>query len=259
MNDTVSTETTRAPLIAHLLEFRRRFIIALIALLAGFAVSYLYVQEIYQFLVRPLAESYVDPEQKRLIYTSLVEAFFTYVRLSFFAGFFLAFPVIAGQLYLFLAPGLYKQEKHVLLPYIIVSPLLFLAGAALAYYYVFPMAWSFFVSFESIGVPQGLRIELDAKVSEYLTLVMQLLIAFGLAFQLPVVLTMLVRVGLVASTTLARGRKYALLCIVIAAAILTPPDVISQIALSIPLYLLYELSILSCRMIEKRQEGEITL
>lgn len=242
-------EHSRAPLIQHLVEFRSRLMKSCLALVAGFGVSYYYSDKIYAFLVQPLAAAYPNPESRRLIYTSLTEAFLTYVHLSLFSGFFLAFPVIAWQLYMFLAPGMYKNERRVLLPYLIISPILFFLGAALAYYYIFPQAWKFFVSFETPGVGT-LPIQLEAKVSEYLALSMQMLLAFGLAFQLPVLLTLLTRVGLASSRALAKGRRYAVLVIVVAAAFLTPPDVLSQIGLSIPLYLLYELSIIACRRIE---------
>lgn len=244
-------EDSRAPLMYHLVEFRARLMKVCWALLLGFCVSYYFSEQIYAFLVQPLASSYADPNARRLIYTGLAEAFMTYVHLSLFAGFFLAFPVIAYHLYMFLAPGMYKTERGVLLPYLVISPVLFFLGAALAYYFIFPQAWKFFISFESKGVG-GLPIQLEARVSEYLSLVMQALIAFGLAFQLPVLLTLLARVELVSAQQLAKGRRYAVLIIVVVAAFLTPPDVLSQIGLSIPLYLLYEISIIACRHIEKK-------
>lgn len=249
-------EHTRAALLDHLIELRKRLMIAVFAYLGAVCVAYLFADAAYNFLVAPLAEAFDNPSQKRLIYTGLAEAFTTYLRLAFYTGFFMAFPVIAYQIYMFIAPGLYKKEKRVLLPYLIASPLLFFAGAALAYYYVFPLAWKFFVSFESLGGEGTLPIQLEARVSDYLALVMQLLLAFGLAFQLPVLLTLLARVGFVTSAQLAKFRRFAIVILLLVAGILTPPDVFSQIGLFAPLYALYELSIFCCKYIEKRKETE---
>lgn len=251
----MSEESLRSqPLVEHLIELKRRVLIAGAAWLIALVGCYLAIEEIYAFLVEPLAQSFEGHEQRRLIYTSLTETFFTYIKLACYAGLFVAFPVVALQFYLFLAPGLYKNEKGVLAPYLVLSPMLFITGAALAYYFVMPLAWRFFIGFEAPGESMGLPIQLEAKVSEYLSIVIQLIFAFGLAFQLPIALTLMARMGLVKTETLERGRKYAVVIIITAAAILTPPDIISQIALFFPLYLLYEISIITCRLMEKKHE-----
>lgn len=174
----------------------------------------------------------------------------TYLRLALFAGFLLSFPFIAAQLYLFLAPGLYKQERKAFLPYLVAAPIMFAVGAAFVYYGIFPAAWKFFLGFETADAG-GLPIQLETRMGDYLSLSMHLIIAFGLSFQLPVVLVLLVRGGLMTLETLKRGRRYAIVIIVAIAAVITPPDVFSQIALSVPLYMLYEVSILLCRNVKK--------
>ena len=250
----MSEEDTPQTLLSHIVELRKRVLIAVAAWLVAMVGCYLFAENIYAFLVEPLAQGFAEEQNRRLIYTSLTETFFTYLKLAFWAGFFVAFPVIAAQFYRFVAPGLYTHEKGVMLPYLILSPALFFAGAALAYYGVMPMAWKFFIGFEMPDAGVGLPIQLEAKVSEYLALVMQILFAFGLAFQLPIVLTLMARIGLVRAETLAKQRRYAVIGIVTAAAFLTPPDILSQIGLFIPLYLLYELSIIACRIMQKRHE-----
>ena len=250
-------ELHHQPLMEHLLELKKRLIYCLLAFGICTGISYYFAGEIYAFLVQPLADAFPSPEHRHLIYTGLAEAFLTYLKLAVFAGFFAAFPVIATQLYLFLAPGLYKNERKALVPYLIAAPTLFVAGAAFVYYLIFPAAWRFFLGFESNGSAGGLPIQLEAKVSDYLDIVMHLMIAFGLSFQLPVVLVLLVRSGMVSLATLKKGRRYAIVLIVLVAAFLTPPDIFSQVALSVPLYLLYEFSIFLCRNVEDKHEEDI--
>ncbi len=238
-------ELPRQPLIEHLIEFKKRMLISFAAFLVAVVVCYGFAEPIYHFLVRPLAAAFPEGEHRRMIYTGLTEAFFTYLKLAMFAGFFLAFPVIAAQFYSFMAPGLYKHERRVLIPYLVAAPALFTIGAAFVYYLIFPAAWRFFLGFEH-GGGGGLPIQLEARVGEYLSLSMHLILAFGLSFQLPLILILLVKTGLMQVDTLRRGRRYAIVIIVTVAAFITPPDAFSQIALSVPLYLLYEISILIC-------------
>ena len=246
-------EFSSQPLLEHLIELRRRLIICLTVFAAATVLCYLFAADIYAILVRPLAEAFPDPAHRHLIYTSLTEAFLAYLKLALFGGFILSFPVIAVQLYRFLAPGLYQRERRAFAPYLIASPLLFLAGTAFAYFVVFPAAWRFFLSFERPALLGAVPIQLEARVGDYLSIVMHLIIAFGLSFQLPVVLALLVRAGILSVDMLRRGRRYAIVIIVTVAAFITPPDVFSQIALSVPLYLLYEISIFLCRNMRKEE------
>ena len=235
------------PLIDHLLELRTRLLWSLGAFALAFAICYYYSTQIYGFLARPLADilQHQGGGERRMIFTALYEAFFTYLKVAFFGAVFISFPVWATQLWLFIAPGLYRSEKRAITPFLVASPVLFVMGAALAYYFIFPLAWQFFISFESPGGGGGLPVQLEAKVSEYLSLVMHMILAFGVAFQLPVALTLMVRVGILSVEQLRKGRRYAIVGMFVAAAVLTPPDVISQIGLAVPLILLYELSILA--------------
>lgn len=243
----MTDELPKQPLMAHLIELRKRVMIAIGAFLFATCASYFFAADIYAFLVQPLADAFPNPEHRRLIYTGLTEAFFAYLKLAVFAGFFLAFPVVAAQVYLFLAPGLYKSERRAFIPYLAAAPVLFFTGAAFVYYIIFPAAWTFFLGFESPGGAEGLPIQLETRVADYLSLSMHLIIAFGLSFQLPLVLVLLVKTGMMQLEMLKRGRRYAIVIIVTVAAFITPPDIFSQIALSVPLYLLYELSILLCK------------
>ena len=235
------------PLIDHLLELRTRLLWSIGAFGIAFAVCYYFSTQIYGFLARPLAEILVQQGggERRMIFTALYEAFFTYLKVAFFGAVFFSFPMWATQLWLFIAPGLYRSEKKVITPFLIASPVLFVLGAALAYYFIFPLAWRFFISFETPSGGGGLPVQLEAKVSEYLSLVMHMILAFGVAFQLPVALTLMARVGIVSVDQLKRGRRYAIVGMFVAAAVLTPPDVISQVGLAVPLIILYELSILA--------------
>lgn len=247
-------DPARQPLLAHLLELRKRLIWSLAALILGFCVCYYFAPQIYEFLVRPLAEATAG-EQRRLIYTGLTEAFITYIKLAFWAGMMLVFPIIATQIWLFVAPGLYTHERKAFLPFLIATPVMFTLGAALAYYFVFPMAWHFFLSFETPAAAGGLPIQLEARVSEYLSLAMTIIFAFGLTFLMPVLLVLLVRVGVLKAQQLAEFRRFAIVLNFVVAAVLTPPDVISQLCLAIPLCLLYEASIIAARMVEKGRKG----
>ena len=248
------TDERSMPLLDHLIELRSRLLTSAIAILVLFFICYYFAPDLYNFLVAPLADVLEKMGgQRRLIFTALHEAFFTYIKVAFFAALFLSFPFIAIQIWMFIAPGLYKNEKKAFAPFLIATPILFFMGGALVYYFIFPLAWSFFLSFESVGGAGALPIQLEAKVDQYLSLVMRLIFAFGLCFELPVVMTLLGRVGMVTSKGMKEKRKYAIVLAFVAAAILTPPDVISQIGLALPTMLLYEISIISVKIVEKKR------
>ena len=246
----------KQPLLVHLVELRSRLIKTMIMIMILFVIFYFFADSIYNFLVQPYADAVEGEEGRRLIFTALHETFFTYIKVALFASLFISLPFLLIQLWIFVAPGLYKNEKSVVVPYLLATPILFILGSALVYYLIMPLAIKFFLSFESIGGNGALPIQLEAKVNEYLSLIMRLILAFGLCFQLPVALTLLARVGFVSSESLRKNRKYVIVGVFAVAAILTPPDPISQIGLGIPILLLYELSIIAVSFIEKRKNNQ---
>ncbi len=246
-------EASKAPLIEHLIELRQRLFKSVIAILLAFVVCFFFASDIFNVLIGPYEQAAGAERTIELIYTAPQEYFFTQLKLALFGALFIAFPVLATQIYMFVAPGLYKNERGAFMPFLIATPILFLIGAALVYYLVMPLAMGFFLSMEQVGGDGKASIQLLPRVSEYLGLIMVLIFAFGLVFQLPVLLTLLGRAGLISSATLKEKRKYAIVIAFILAAVLTPPDPISQISLALPTLLLYEVSILSVRMIERKR------
>ena len=240
-------DDSQAPLLDHLIELRTRLVRCVIALGIAFAVCFHFADEIFGFLVRPLTAAF-PPGQGKLIYTKLYEAFFVELKVSLFAAFLVCFPIIANQLWAFVAPGLYAKEKRAFLPFLLATPILFTAGAALAYYVVMPTAFRFFLNFE--GEKGGLQMEALPGTGDYLSLVMQFILAFGISFLLPVLLLLLNRAGIVSRAQLVSARRYVIVAMTVLAAVVTPPDVISQLMLLIPLILLFESALLVMRFTE---------
>jgi sec-independent protein translocase protein TatC len=244
-------EASKAPLLEHLVELRRRLIWSLFAVFVAFLVCFWFAKPIYNLLLWPYRLAIGTDAPIDMIYTAPQEFFFTEVKLALFGAIFIAFPVIASQIYMFVAPGLYRSERRAFVPFLIATPILFLCGAALAYFVTMPLAMKFFLSMQQTGDSQ-VQIHLTAKVSEYLSLIMTLILGFGICFQLPLLLTLLARAGLITAAGLKRYRRHAIFGVFVVAAVLTPPDPISQIALALPTILLYELSIFAVKLAEKK-------
>ena len=250
-------EKSRMPLVDHLTELRKRLLLSVIAFLVLFFVCFYFAGVFFNFLVEPLAAVWDGQAGRQLIYTALTEKFFTEIKVAFFAAAFLAFPVFATQIWFFVAPGLFKKEKKAFLPFLIATPVLFFAGGVFVYYILLPVAWEFFASFEQLAGEGSMAISLVPKVNEYLSLVMRLIFAFGLSFELPIVLLILVKVGITSPDGLRKKRRYAIVVAFVAAAILTPPDPLSQLALALPIIMLYEASIfIASKMMKSIQTEE---
>jgi len=246
-------DETKAPLLDHLIELRKRLLVCVWALLISGAVCYYFSDKILGFLIQPLKDGFGDANG-RLVYTKLYEAFFVELKVAMFGAFFISFPITANQLWMFVAPGLYAKEKRALLPFLLATPILFVTGAAFAYYFVMPTAFHFFLKFQ--GEAGGLELEALPSVDSYLSLVMQFILAFGISFLLPVLVMLLNRAGILSRDQLVGARRYVIVGAVAVAAVLTPPDVISQIMLAVPLCLLYELSLIAIWFTDRRAARE---
>ena len=242
-------------LIDHLTELRKRLLWSFIYIIIIFVICFYFASDLFYFLAKPLVSLLQTDKGQGFIYTALQEAFFTELKIAFFFALFFAFPLIAIQIWKFVAPGLYKHEKNAFLPFLMATPILFFAGGAMVYYLIAPLAWNFFLSYQNMS-DSGVPIRLEAKMGEYLSLMMRFIFAFGLAFQLPVVLGLMAKVGIVTYTSLQKFRKYAIVIAFLSAAFLTPPDPFSQISLALPIIILYEISIYIAKIIQKNKKDD---
>lgn len=251
-------EDKKMPLLEHLIELRGRLLWCLVGFVIAFLVCFYFAQPIFDFLSAPLLKAMQDnkvsEQQLRVIYTDVTEVFFTQVKVACFGAAFVAFPLIASQIWMFVAPGLYKHEKNAFLPFLVATPIMFLIGAAFMFEVILPLALHFFLHYQRAGGDGTLSVQLEAKISEYISILMRLIIAFGVCFELPVLLSLLAKVGVVSAQTLKDKRRYAIVIVCVVAALFTPPDALSMLSLAVPMILLYEVSIWLAVLIEKKRD-----